>query len=65
MLERHVKLKDGIANKNKLLEQMYELRLYDRDVEQIVGWIQDKMIVAKDVSYTVCKMMIMLKFTKS
>ena len=65
MLERHVKLKDGIANKNKLLEQMYELRLYDRDVEQIVGWIQDKMIVAKDVSYTVCKMMIMFKFTKS
>ena len=65
MLERHVKLKDGIANKNKLLEQMYELRLYDRDVEQIVGWIQDKMIVAKDVSYTVCKIMMMLKLTKS
>jgi len=52
LLERHAKLKQGIVSKDKLLGQMYELRLYDRDVEQIVGWIQDKMIVANDISYT-------------
>ncbi|KAL3106100.1 hypothetical protein niasHT_030387 [Heterodera trifolii] len=51
LLARRRHLMDRMAQRRELLKESYRLHSFDRDCDEMLGWIQEKLKTAKDQSY--------------
>ncbi|KAL3113193.1 hypothetical protein niasHT_018112 [Heterodera trifolii] len=51
LLARRRHLMDRMAQRRERLKESYRLHSFDRDCDQMLGWIQEKLKTAKDQSY--------------
>ena len=46
---------DKAENRRKLLQDSYQYQQFDRDADEVEGWIREKLAKTQDESYKVCK----------